>query len=86
MPVRPADGGSLIDRDGLDVRGHLGQLHVEDEGGVAWNDPEIGIVWPKMEGEYPGTASGEGYTVDGVPLKLSDRDLKWPGIKDAFKF
>ena len=60
--------------------------HPEDEGGVAWNDPEIGIVWPKMEGEYPGTASGEGYTVDGAPLKLSDRDLKWPGIKDAFKF
>ena len=60
--------------------------HPEDEGGVAWNDPEIGIVWPKMEGKYPGIASGEGYTVDGAPLKLSDRDLKWPGIKDAFKF
>ena len=60
--------------------------HPEDEGGVAWNDPEIGIVWPKMEGKYQGTASGEGYTVDGAPLKLSDRDLKWPGIKDAFKF
>ena len=60
--------------------------HPEDEGGVAWNDPEIGIVWPKMEGRYPGTASGDGYTVDGAPLKLSDRDLKWPGIKDAFKF
>ena len=60
--------------------------HPEDEGGVAWNDPEIGIVWPKMEGKYAGTASGEGYTVDGAPLKLSDRDLKWPGIKDAFKF
>ena len=60
--------------------------HPEDEGGVAWNDPEIGIVWPKMEGRYQGSASGEGYTVDGAPLKLSDRDLKWPGIKDAFKF
>ena len=60
--------------------------HPEDEGGVAWNDPEIGIVWPKMEGRYPGTAAGDGYTVDGAPLKLSDRDLKWPGIKDAFKF
>ena len=60
--------------------------HPEDEGGVAWNDPEIGIAWPKLEGEYPGLASGEGYTVDGVPLKLSDRDTKWPGIKDAFKF
>ena len=60
--------------------------HPEDECGVAWNDPEIGIAWPKLEGGTPGTASGEGYTVDGVPLKLSDRDTKWPGIKDAFKF
>ena len=60
--------------------------HPEDEGGVAWNDPEIGIAWPKLAGGYRGTASGEGYTVDGAPLKLSDRDLKWPGIKDAFKF
>ena len=60
--------------------------HPEDEDGVAWNDPEIGIAWPKLKGEYPGTASGEGYTVDGVPLKLSDRDRKWQGIKDAYKF
>ena len=60
--------------------------HPEDEGGVAWNDPEIGIAWPKLEGGYPGSASGEDYTVDGVPLKLSERDTKWPGIKDAYKF
>ena len=60
--------------------------HPEDEDGVAWNDPEIGIVWPGLEGEYRGTASGEGYTVDGVPLKIIDRDRKWPGIRDAYKF
>ena len=60
--------------------------HPNDEGGMAWNDPEIGIVWPKLKGEYKGSASSEGYTVDGVPLNLSDKDQKWLGIKDAFKF
>lgn len=60
--------------------------HPNDEGGMAWNDPEIGIEWPKLEGEYHGTASAEGYTVDGVALNLSDKDQKWLGIKDTFKF
>ena len=60
--------------------------HPNDEGGMAWNDPEIGIAWPKLEGEYKGTASAEGYTVDGVPLNLSEKDQKWLGIKDTFKF
>lgn len=60
--------------------------HPNDEGGMAWNDPEIGIVWPMLEGEYKGTASAEGYTVDGVALNLSDKDQKWLGIKDTFKF
>lgn len=57
-----------------------------DESGIAWNDPEIGIEWPKLEGEYRGSASAEGYTVDGVALNLSDKDQKWLGIKDTFKF
>ena len=60
--------------------------HPNDEGGMAWNDPEIGIEWPGVNGEYRGTASAEGYTVDGVVLNLSDKDQKWLGIKDTFKF
>lgn len=60
--------------------------HPNDEGGMAWNDPEIGIVWPKVEGEYKGSADSEGYRVDGVSLILSDKDKKWLGIKDTFKF
>ena len=60
--------------------------HPNDEGGMAWNDPEIGIVWPMLEGTYKGTASAEGYMVDGTPLILSDKDQKWLGIKDTFKF
>jgi dTDP-4-dehydrorhamnose 3,5-epimerase len=60
--------------------------HPNDEGGLAWNDPEIGIVWPGVAGEYKGSASAEGYTVDGVSLNLSDKDQKWLGIKDTFTF
>lgn len=61
--------------------------HPNDEGGLAWNDPEIGIEWPDIIGEYKGTAGAEGYTLkDGTPLNLSDKDQKWSGIKDVFKF
>lgn len=59
--------------------------HPGDEGGLAWNDPEIGIQWPKLEGIYNGTAGAEGYTVDGTPLNLSEKDQKWLGLKDTFK-
>ncbi len=61
--------------------------HPGDEGGLAWNDPSIGVQWPEVNGTYPGTASAEGYTMaDGTPLNLSDKDQKWLGIKDTFKF
>lgn len=61
--------------------------HPSDEGGLAWNDPEIGIEWPQLTGEYQGSASAEGYTLaDGTPLNLSDKDQKWVGLKDTFKF
>ena len=60
--------------------------HPNDEGGMAWNDPEIGIAWPKLEGKYQGSASAEGYSVDGTPLNLSEKDQRWLGIKDTFKF
>lgn len=60
--------------------------HPNDEGGMAWNDPEIGIKWPKLLGVYSGSASAEGYTVDGATLKLSDKDQKWLGIKETFTF
>lgn len=60
--------------------------HPNDEGGMAWNDPEIGIKWPMLEGDYKGTASAKGYKVDDVSLNLSEKDQKWLGIKDTFKF
>lgn len=61
--------------------------HPNDEGGMAWNDPEIGIVWPELTGEYHGSASAEGYALeDGTKLNLSDKDQKWLGFKDTFHF
>lgn len=61
--------------------------HPGDEGGLAWNDPEIGIEWPQLIGKYNGSASAEGYRLnDGTVLNLSDKDQKWLGLKDTFKF
>jgi dTDP-4-dehydrorhamnose 3,5-epimerase len=60
--------------------------HPGDEGGLAWNDPSIGIDWGVI-GDYKGTASATGYTLpDGTTLNLSDKDQKWLGLKDTFKF
>ena len=58
-----------------------------DEGGLAWNDPAIGIRWPEVTGTYPGDASARGYTMaDGTPLKLSEKDQKWQCLADTFHF
>ncbi len=41
--------------------------HPEDEGALFWNDPEIGISWPLLE---------------GTEVLLSDKDRKNPLLKD----
>ncbi len=58
-----------------------------DEGGLAWNDPTIGIQWPELVGQYDGTANAGGYALsDGTKLNLSDKDQNWLGLKDTFRF
>ena len=58
-----------------------------DEGGLAWNDPAIGIQWPEVLGDYPGTASAGNYALtDGTPLILSDKDQKWDVLSRTFQF
>ena len=61
--------------------------HANDEGGLAWNDPSIGIEWPDVVGEYQGTASAEGYAMsDGTKLNLSEKDQKWAVLAETFVF
>ena len=61
--------------------------HSGDEGGLAWNDPDIGINWPEIIGSYHGNANAEGYRMsDGTLLNLSEKDQKWLGLKASFKF
>ena len=45
--------------------------HPGYEGGLAWNDPEIGVEWPIEE---------------GMELIISDKDQKWGGLSDTFRF
>ncbi len=55
--------------------------HPDDEGGIAWNDPDIGIVWPELTGGYPGNAEASTYALkDGTRLILSEKDKKWPNL------
>jgi dTDP-4-dehydrorhamnose 3,5-epimerase len=61
--------------------------HPGDEGGLAWNDPAIGIQWPELQGVYQGTPSAAGYTLaDGTPLNLSEKDQKWANLAETFHF
>ena len=41
--------------------------HPNDEGGLMWNDPEIGVEWP---------------VEDGMELILSDKDKVHPGFEE----
>ena len=61
--------------------------HPGDEGGLAWNDPEINITWPEIVGDYPGSADASGYRLaDGTPLTLSEKDQKWSRLSETFRF
>ena len=44
--------------------------HPNDEGGLKYDDPDIGIDWP----------------IEGLKLIMSDKDTKWKGLKETFKF
>ena len=60
--------------------------HPNDEGGIAWNDPAIGIRWSDVSGDYSGSADPAGYRLsDGTQLLLSDKDKLWGGIEDFKK-
>jgi len=53
--------------------------HPNDEGGILWNDAEIGIEWPEV------IKTDGGYILsDGTPILLSEKDRYWGGINDTF--
>lgn len=59
--------------------------HPGDEGGIAWNDPSIGIKWPGLRGDYPGNACPDKYCMeDGTALILSGRDREWKTLAESF--
>lgn len=59
--------------------------HPEDEGGIAWNDPTIGIEWPEVVGDYKGNALVDGYSLqDGTKLTISEKDQKWGLISSQY--
>ena len=41
--------------------------HPNDEGGIIWNDPQVGVKWPIPE---------------GMELIFSDKDTKWGTLKE----
>ena len=41
--------------------------HPDDEGGIRWNDPDIGVQWPLL---------------DGVPVLLSEKDKAQPFLRE----
>ncbi len=44
--------------------------HPNDEGGLLWSDPDIGVKWPMPEG------------MTREDLIISEKDQKWKGIKE----
>ena len=45
--------------------------HPGDEGGLIWSDPDIGVKWP---------------IAPDMELIISEKDKKWGGFADTFKF
>ena len=50
--------------------------HPGDEGGIMWNDPELGIEWPAFLGEK---------TLDPAKVMLSDKDKIHPALSSLKK-
>lgn len=50
--------------------------HPNDEGGIAWNDPKIGVQWPGVWKDEDGVYRLQ----DGTELVFSEKDMGWPSL------
>jgi len=69
VPKNFAHGFLVLSEDAEFVYKCTDFYHANDEGGILWSDPDIGIDWP----------TPEGLTKDDY--LISDKDTKWDGIK-----
>ena len=77
--------GFLVLSDMAEICYKVTDFHYpDDECGLLWDDPEIGIQWPQLAESCSETENGiKKYRMrDGTELKLSDRDQKWLTLKD----
>lgn len=51
--------------------------HPNDEGGIIWNDPTLGIAWPALEGDE---------TFDATKIILSEKDRNHPSLTEIGGF
>lgn len=51
--------------------------HPNDEGGIMWNDPALGIVWPALEGDE---------AFDATKIILSEKDQHHPSLTEIGGF
>lgn len=59
--------------------------HPGDEGGLAFNDPKIGIVWPQLVTNVQ-SKEGQYQMIDGTFLNINQRDLNWQSLDETFHF
>jgi dTDP-4-dehydrorhamnose 3,5-epimerase len=65
IPPGFAHGFLVLSETALFVYKCTGFYYPEDEGGIIWNDPAIGIKWPEL----------------GMDYLLSEKDIKLPGFQ-----
>jgi dTDP-4-dehydrorhamnose 3,5-epimerase len=69
--------GFLVLSDGAEICYKCDDVyHPNDEGGLIWNDPDIGIEWPALDGDE---------TLDPEKLVLNDRDANLPLLREIFR-